>query len=334
MKKALFYKTEQDKKVKCLLCPHNCVISDGKLGFCKVRQNIDGTLYSLNYGNLIAVHVDPMEKKPLYHFFPGAKTLSVAAPGCNFKCLNCQNYTISQPDNSILKAGRQVSPEEIVYNAKKAGLSHITFTYTEPTVFFEYMLDIAKLAKQSGITCSMVSNGYINPQPLEALIPYIEAANIDLKFADNENYGKIAKGRLTPVLNTVKTLFKNGIITEITTLIIPGINDDENYFGKLSDLVLAISDTLPWHISAFYPAYKMANYPPASAETVKKLRKLALRKGIKYVYTGNIPDKEGSSTFCSGCGNIVIERFYYSVMDKTEKGFCPFCGEKIYGKFS
>ena len=333
MKKASYYTVKEGKTVQCLLCPHNCTIKEGKYGICKVRQNVDGTLYSLNYGNLIAIHVDPMEKKPLYHFYPGAKTLSMAAPGCNFKCLNCQNYTISQPDNSILKAGRHVTPEEIVFNAKKAGLSHITFTYTEPTIYFEYMIETARLAKENDIKCSIVSNGYINLKPLEELIPYIEAANIDLKFADNEKYGKIAKGRLEPVLTTIETLFKKGIITEITTLIIPQINDTPKEFLKLTELILKISDLIPWHISAFYPTYKMTDLPPTSAETIKKLRKLAIENGMKYVYTGNIPDKEGSTTFCHKCKQPVIERFYYSVIDKSENGKCPFCNTPIYGKF-
>ena len=334
MKEAKHYTKLEDKRVKCELCPHNCILKDGQTGICKVRENRDGTLYTLTYQNIIAMHIDPIEKKPLYHFYPGEKTLSIATPGCNFKCLNCQNHTISQIDKSIFEFTRKINPEEIVKLAKNEHINHITFTYTEPTIFFEYMLDIAKLAKQNGIKCSIVSNGFINPKPLEELIPFIEGANIDFKFKDDTLYRKIAGGFVKPVLETIKALYESGVITEATTLIIPDLNDDETYFMEMAEKLFEISEEIPWHLSAFYPTYKMTDYPSTNPNTLINLRKLAKQAGFKYVYTGNIVDYEGNTTYCPKCGEVLIERFYFTVKSKKLKnGACPSCGEKIYGKF-
>ncbi len=334
MIKAGYYQTLEGKKVKCLLCPHFCIIKEGSSGICKVRKNKDGTLYSLSYSNIIAMHIDPIEKKPLYHFFPAARTLSIATPGCNFHCLNCQNHTISQIKEEVFDFTRRFSPEEIVNIAKKENIKNITFTYTEPTIFFEYMLDIAKLAKKEGLYCSMVSNGFINIEPLKELIPYLDAANIDLKFNDNELYRKITGGRVEPVIETIKTLFHSGVITEITTLIIPELNDSENYFLEMVKTVKSISEEIPWHLSAFYPTYKMSEHPATSPQTLINLRKLALSEGLKYVYTGNILDIEGSTTFCPNCGEILIQRHYFNLkISRLEGNFCPKCKERIYGKF-
>ncbi len=334
MKEASYYKKLENKSVKCLLCPHNCIIKENKKGICKVRKNIDGKLYSLTYNNIIALHIDPIEKKPLYHFFPSAKTLSIATPGCNFHCLNCQNHSISQIEENIFEFTRKLTPEEIIKIALSEKIKHITFTYTEPTIFFEYMIDIAQLAKKEGLYCSLVSNGYINKNPLNELIPFIDAANIDLKFKDNTLYQKITGGKVEPVLNTIKTLYNSGVVTEVTTLIIPELNDSEEYFYQMAELILEISPDIPWHISAFYPTYKMLDYPTIKSEKLVSFRKLALNLGLKYVYTGNILDIEGSTTFCPGCGYSLIERHYFKLNSNRLKGNkCPNCNQTIYGKF-
>lgn len=334
MKEAKYYTKFENNTVKCVLCPHNCVLKEGKIGICKVRKNIEGKLYSLSYQNIIALHIDPIEKKPLYHFFPASKTLSIATPGCNFHCYNCQNHTISQIDESIFEFTKKLPPEEIVKIATSENIKHITFTYTEPTIFFEYMLDIAKLAKEKEMLCSLVSNGYINQQPLKELIPYIDAANIDFKFKDNSLYRKITGGTVEPVLETIKTLYGSGVITEVTTLIIPELNDGEEYFNEMAKMLLNISNEIPWHLSAFYPTYQMIDYPSTKPSKLVKFREIAKSLGFKYVYTDNILDIEGSTTFCPNCGKPLIERHYFNLkMSKLKGNNCPHCNEKIYGKF-
>ncbi len=334
MKESKYFEQLENQAVRCTLCPHFCVINEGKRGICKVRINKNGRLYSLSYGNIIAIHIDPMEKKPLYHFFPAARTLSIATPGCNFRCLNCQNYTISQVNEDIFEFTRELPPEELIKMAVSENLKHITFTYTEPTVFFEYMLETAKSAKREGLFCSVVSNGFINIEPLKELLPYIDAANIDLKFKDNELYRKITGGLVEPVLNTVGTLYDSGIVTEVTTLIIPDLNDGEDYFRDMAKMLLNISDEIPWHLSAFYPSFKMSDYPSTVPSVLIAFRKIALELGCKYVYTGNILDLEGSTTFCPNCGKKLVERHYYNLRIVDLDGDkCPECGQKIYGKF-
>lgn len=334
MRKALFYRKQSENKVQCQLCPHNCTIADGKSGLCGVRRNTGGTLFSLNADHLIAAHVDPMEKKPLYHFFPGAETFSVASAGCNFHCKNCQNYPISQATPSLLDSGESASAQLLVAAAKQKGVHHITFTYTEPTVFYELMLETAELAKEAGLYCSMVSNGFINPEPLSRLLPMISAANIDLKFASDKLYRSVAGGWRGPVMNTIQTLFEHGIITEVTTLIIPGLNDDEGEFGKLTRFLLDISPEIPWHLSAFYPTYKMTDRSPTPPDTLADLRQTALNSGMNYVYTGNITDPEGSTTYCPKCNTALIQRHRLSFhSSKLKKGHCPNCGTEIYGTF-
>jgi len=334
MREALFYRKNSGNTVQCLLCPHNCVIKDNSYGICAVRRNIDGRLFSLNTDKLIAAHIDPMEKKPLYHFFPGAETFSIASAGCNFHCKNCQNYTISQATPAVLNSGEQTSATAIVNTAKKNGVRHITFTYTEPTVFYELMLETAELATEAGLLCSVVSNGFINPEPLARLIPFISAANIDLKFASEKLYRSIAGGWPKPVVENIQTLYEHGVTTEVTTLIIPGLNDDETEFGNIADKLLRISSEIPWHLSAFYPTYKMPGYSPTPPETLTQLRQRALDMGMQHVYTGNIIDPEGSITTCSNCHTQLVRRHRLSFEESHLKdGHCPHCGKKLYGKF-
>ncbi len=334
MKEALYYKKQQGNTVQCSLCPYNCIIAEGKTGLCAVRLNKRGILFSLNSDRLIAAHIDPMEKKPLYHFYPGARTYSIAAAGCNFHCKNCQNYTISQANPKLLNSGKLISANEIVNSAKQQGVQHITFTYTEPTVFYELMLETAKLAKQEGLICSVVSNGFINPEPLTRLLPFISAANIDLKFSSDILYRSITGGWVKPVIETIRTLYNSGIITEVTTLIISGLNDNEKEFRKICQLLLDISPEIPWHISAFYPTYEMTDRPPTPPDTLVRLRQTALKAGMEHVYTGNITDLEGSTTFCSKCHSELILRHRLSFhSNHLKNGYCPHCGTKLYGRF-
>ncbi|NOY22409.1 MAG: AmmeMemoRadiSam system radical SAM enzyme [Acidobacteria bacterium] len=334
MKEALFYNKLPGNIVQCLLCPYNCRITDGKYGICEVRKYIDGTLFALNANRLIAAHVDPMEKKPLYHFFPGDETFSIAAAGCNFRCRNCQNSTISQATPGLLDSGEPTSPEMVVEMAKQRGLHHITFTYTEPTVFYELMLKTAELASREGFYCSVVSNGFINPEPLARLLPFISGANIDLKFASDKLYRSVTGGWRDPVVETIRTLFEHGIVTEVTTLIIPGLNDSEREFGEIGQIILDISPKIPWHLSAFYPTYKMTDRSPTPPETLTQLRQTALNMGMQHVYTGNIIDPEGSITYCPKCHTELIQRHRLSFHSTNLKnGHCPTCGAEIYGRF-
>ncbi len=329
--KGMYFKKVQEKVLQCVLCPHNCIINNNQKGFCKVRLNNNGELVLLNSGKLAAIAIDNIEKKPLYHYYPNAKTLSIAANGCNFKCLNCQNYSISQNTN---KNSIPLTPNQVVKYALDNNLNHITFTYTEPTIYFEYMLTTAKLAKVNGIHCSLVSNGYINREPLLELIPFIEAANIDLKFASDNYYKKIAKGNILPVQATIKTLFENKVITEVTTLIIEEIHNVNSEFEQISKTILNISDEIPWHLSAFYPTYKMTNYPATSPETLIELREKALKNGHKFVYTGNIFNIEGETTYCPNCSAPLIKRNRLTFLEShITKGKCLNCGEEIYGTF-
>ncbi|NOZ13509.1 MAG: radical SAM protein, partial [Acidobacteria bacterium] len=245
-----------------------------------------------------------------------------------------QNHTISQANPSILNAGKTATADDILNSAKQQGVHHITFTYTEPTVFYELMLETARLAKQNSLTCSVVSNGFINPEPLAGLLPFISAANIDLKFSSDKLYQSIAGGRAKPVIESIRTLYDSGIITEVTTLIIPGLNDGKDEFLKIARSIMEISPEIPWHISAFYPTYKMTDRPPTPPDTLTRLRQTALNAGMRHVYTGNITDPEGNTTFCPECHSELIRRHRLSFhSSRLKNGHCPNCGTKIYGKF-
>ncbi|MEM4641418.1 MAG: AmmeMemoRadiSam system radical SAM enzyme [Candidatus Pacearchaeota archaeon] len=330
LKEALFYKKLEDDKVQCQLCPRFCVIKNGERGNCGVRENMNGKLFSLVYGKPCSIAIDPIEKKPFYHFLPGTKSLSIATVGCNFHCLHCQNYAISQArveDVPYIEA----KPEEIVEQAKANDVKSISFTYTEPTVFYEYMLDIAKLAKKEKIKCNIVSNGFINEKPLKKLIPYVRAANIDLK-GNALFYEKICQARIEPVLETIKLLHSKKVWVELTNLIIPGYNDNVNEIKKMVSWILEnLGKDVPLHFSAFYPAYKLTNVPSTEPEFLIKARILAKHQGLSYVYTGNILDEEGSTTFCAKCDKVLIIRKGFRVVKKDlKRGRCS-CGEKIPG---
>jgi pyruvate formate lyase activating enzyme len=331
MKQALFYKKLKNNIVQCQLCPHFCTIEDGKRGTCEVRENEGGELISLVYGKPCSVSFDPIEKKPLYHFLPGQITLSIATAGCNLNCKHCQNWEISQARPEKIP-NMPLSPEQVVKEAKKNKVKIISYTYTEPTIFYEYMLDIAKLAKKAGIKNTIVSNGFINPDPLKELCKYIDAANIDLKSIDDDFYKRICDGRVSPVLEALKILKEEKVWIEITNLLIPELNDGEKDIEKLVDWIKEnLSDTVPLHFTAFYPCYKLSDLPPTKIETLKKARQAAMKK-LNYVYTGNIPDSDGDNTFCPKCKKPVIKRRLFSIIENNLNGKkCPSCNEKIDG---
>ncbi len=329
VQEALFYKKLEEERVKCLLCSHYCTILTGKRGICEVRENQAGVLRSLNYRRLIAAHIDPIEKKPLFHFFPGSLSYSIAAMGCNFRCLHCQNWSISQLSSEKKIGGELISPERIVQHAQESGCLSISYTYTEPTIYYETALEIAQLAKNNGLKNIFVTNGYISPEALNHIAPYLDAANIDLKAMSENFYRKICGARLEPVLERIKQYYELGIWIEITTLIIPGYNDGDDELGEIAQFIVDIDKGIPWHISAFYPTYKLNDTPPTPVSTLQRAYKIGKDKGLLYVYEGNVG--EGENTFCPSCDKTIINRKYFSTNNKIKDGKCPFCGEEIRG---
>lgn len=331
----MFYERLEGELVRCHLCSHRCRIAESKRGICGVRENRKGTLYTLVYGKAVATEVDPIEKKPLFHFYPGSRAYSIATVGCNFRCLNCQNYAISQmpkPQNPII--GEDLTPEEIVEAAKRHNCKSIAYTYTEPVVFFEYAYETAKLASKEGIKNVFVTGGYITEEALKEIAPYLDAANIDLKSFSDEFYRKICGARLQPVLDAIRLHKELGIWTEITTLIIPTLNDSEENLRRIAEFIKDIGEEIPWHVSRFYPAYKLENLPPTPIETLNKARKIGLDAGLRYVYQGNVPG-EGENTYCPNCGRLLINRYGYQVMRYDLKDSkCSHCGAKIDGLWS
>lgn len=337
MKEAKFYKAVQKKGVQCYLCPHNCNIQKDSVGICRVRKNIDGKLWSLIYGRPCAVNVDPIEKKPLFHFLPGSTSLSVATIGCNLKCSFCQNHHISQPsddDIASLDDGKQTPPESIIEIAKKYNCKSISYTYTEPTIFYEYAYDISVLAKKEGIANTFVSNGFIGPEALAEIAPLMDAINIDLKFYSEDFYKKISKAKLKPVLDTILYLKNNNVWVEVTTLIVSGLNDKESELKDIAKFIKSVSSDIPWHISRFHPSYKYLEAPATSIKILHKAYEIGKEVGIKYIYTGNIPGDEAENTFCSECKKNIIERVGFHVGKiHLKQGKCEFCDAEISGVF-
>jgi len=329
---ALFQENLPDNAVRCHLCPHNCMVHDGKYGICHTRVNYQGKLYSLAYGNPCSISVDPIEKKPLFHFFPGTEIYSLATAGCNFRCLNCQNWEISQ--SSPMKLDHyDLNPEEVVQQALRYNVNSIAFTYTEPTVFYEYVFDTAKIAHKKGLKTVIVSNGFINEKPLLNLCPYLDAANIDLKCFDDAVYHSLIGGRLNPVLETLKTLKEKGVWLEITNLLVPGYTDKLEYIQAMCDWLVGngFSDT-PLHFSRFFPAYKLEDLPPTAESVLIQAKDIAVKTGMKYVYIGNMPGLYGENTYCPSCKQLLVERLGYVVRKNfihNEK--CEFCGTPIAG---
>jgi pyruvate formate lyase activating enzyme len=298
MKESILYKKLPGEKVQCRTCNHYCVIAPGRRGTCGVRENIEGKLYFLAYGRAIAAHIDPIEKKPLYHFLPGTRTFSIATVGCNLRCGNCQNWTISQfgknPDATremIEASGENLPPEKVVELAKENGCPSISFTYTEPAIFLEYALDTMKLARNAGLKNVWVSNGFVSPETLKKAAPYLDAVNIDIKSFDDEFYRENCGARLQPILENCKEIVKNKIHLEITTLIIPTLSDDEEMLSKIADFIKnELGESVPWHVSAFSGAisWKLEDLPDTSAEKVKRVVEIGKSIGLKHVYAGNI----------------------------------------------
>jgi len=323
-----------DPRVRCNLCAHRCVIPPGRLGVCHVRENRDGTLYTLVYGRTISQHVDPIEKKPLFHFQPGSSSYSIATAGCNFRCAFCQNWEISQmPREQKTILGSPATPAQIAQAARRAGCASIAYTYTEPTVFAEYALDTAREALALGLKNVFVSNGYMTPELVHLMTGLIHGINVDLKAGRGEFYHKISGAALEPVLANLKLLQQAGIWLEVTTLVIPGLNDnDAELRWVASYLFNELGPDVPWHISRFYPQYKMSDRPPTPAATLERAWHIGRDVGLHYVYVGNVPGHRSESTFCPRCGTTVIERYGYHVNIRALKnGVCTQCGTAIVG---
>ena len=316
----------------CDVCPRRCSIAEGKRGFCKARGNRDGRNISLSYGKLTSIALDPIEKKPLYHFLPGSQAFSIATAGCNFACMNCQNWEISQ--TSPRKTRNIVLfPEQVVEQCLLSGSKAIAYTYSEPTSFYEYMFDTAVIAHRRGVRNVLVSNGYINDKPLRTLASYLDAANIDLKSFSNDIYLKLSAGTLQPVLNTLKTLNEMGVWLEITNLVVPSWTDDLDMIGRMCGWLAENGFTEnPLHFSRFFPLYKLTQLPQTPVSTLIKARDIALKAGLKHVYIGNVPGLDASNTLCPSCGRVVVERKGFSIYSiNLKNGKCANCGSRVKG---
>jgi len=328
----MFYEKLGEMKVQCALCAHSCIIHQGRRGICGVRENREGILYSLVYGKLIAANVDPIEKKPLFHFLPGTASFSVATVGCNFKCKHCQNYDIAHcTKESKGIPGDDATPEQVVKAAERAGCRSISYTYTEPTVFYEFAFDCARIAHERGIKNVFVSNGYTSLEAVKTIAPVLDGINIDLK-GDDEFYKKISGARLQPVLNTIQLMKELGVWVEVTTLIIPSYNDSEKTLGDIIEFIKSVDPGIPWHVSQFYPTYKLLDQPRTPVATLKRAREMGIQRGLKYVYEGNVPGEGSESTSCPGCGELLVERHGYQITGNTiGEGECPHCSLAIEG---
>jgi pyruvate formate lyase activating enzyme len=323
-----------DGDAQCTLCHQQCRIKPGKRGICGVRENQDGTLMTLVYGNLIAANVDPIEKKPFYHFLPGSLAYSIATMGCNFRCLHCQNADISQlPAETGKISGQYMPPEGVVAQAQEYGCQSIAYTYTEPTIFFEYAYDVAKLAKESGLKNVFVSNGYTGEEAAQKIMPILDANNIDLK-GDDQFYRRICGARIDPVKHNIMMMWDAGVWVEITTLIIPGYNDSEEQLRGIAKFLAEVSTDIPWHVSAFYPMYRLKDAPRTGADALRRGVSIGREAGLKYVYAGNIPG-ESEDTKCPACGEMLVERSSFRVMKNAiVDGRCPSCRTHTVGVWS
>ncbi len=335
MREAMLYEKLDDGGVHCFLCSHHCKIRQGEFGTCGMRENIDGTLYTHGWGEVIAANADPIEKKPLYHFLPGTRSFSIATIGCTFKCEFCQNWQISQVNKKSghKRQGLELSPEKIVEEASARHCASIAYTYTEPTVFYEYAYDTARLAKKQGIANVFVTNGFMTRKAIETIQPYLDACNVDLKSFRKEFYKDVCHGRLQPVLETIKTLKELGIWVEVTTLIVPGSNDSREELKSIAGFIADVDTGIPWHISRFHPDYKYTNVEPTPLSVMKTAYELGLEAGLKHIYLGNVPG-QSIDTYCRECGALLVKRGIYGADIKLSKGnLCPSCGSKIEGVF-
>jgi len=329
------YKKHSGGKVECGICHHRCFLKDGAVGICKVRKNINGSLQSLVYEKIIAKSVDPIEKKPFFHVAPGSLSYSIATVGCNFSCRFCQNSNIAQmpADNKGLIMGDVTPPFSIIKDAVNRKCKTIAYTYTEPAVFFEYLLETAKLAKHEGIGNVIVSNGYMTSEAVDMISPYIDAANIDLKSFSDDFYKNYCGSRLEPVKNTLRKMKAAGVFLEITTLLIPGLNDDLEEIDSMAAFIAKdIGVETPWHISRFHPSYRLTNIRSTPVESLLKAREIGFKNGLKHVYAGNIQGEGGENTYCHQCNSLLIERLGYTILNnRIEGGCCNVCNAKIHG---
>ena len=332
-KEGFFYATD-GKKVQCQVCPNRCVLDPGDRSVCRSKVNIGGKLYSLAYGDPCAIHVDPIEKKPLNHFHPKSRIFSIATTGCSFRCLNCQNWEISQRKPEEVEH-MELFPDQVVTEVKKRGLPSIAYTYSEPITYYEYMVDTAKLANEAGIRNVLISNGYINQKPLLRLAKYLDGANVNLKSFSNDIYKTLNGGTLQPILETFKTLHGEGVWFEMTTLVVPGYVDNPEMIKQMCGWILKeLGPDYPLHLLRFFPLYKLTRLPATPISTLEKLRDVALKEGIHYVYLGNVPGHEGTQTICHNCRKVVIGRNGYAIGEIHMKdGRCRFCGTPIPGRW-
>ncbi len=331
----LLYEKLDESLVRCHICQHFCVIKEGKRGICGVRENKGGRLYSLVYPKVVAKSIDPIEKKPLFHLKPGSSSYSIATVGCNFKCAFCQNADIAQMpvDCNGMIQGKNFSPESIVKEAVETGCKSISYTYTEPTVFFELAFETARLAKKEGLLNIFVTNGYMSKRALEMISPYLDAANVDLKAFNDQFYQRFCKAKLEPVKETIKHMKDMGILVEITTLLIPGLNDDKNDLAAMADYIANdLGKETPWHISRFHPCYKMMDRPATPVRSLEKAYEAGKAAGLWYVYIGNVPGQSSENTYCHSCNKLLVKRSGYQIENYLiEKGKCPECNTPAYG---
>ncbi len=330
-----FHYATNGNDVQCQICPNRCYLEPGDRSICRSKVNIKGKLFSLAYGNPCSIHIDPIEKKPLFHFYPTTSIFSIATAGCNFRCLNCQNWEISQRKPEELRSA-ELFPKDVVKEAKKRGVPSIAYTYSEAITYYEYMFDTAKIARKEGVKNVAVSNGYINEGPLLALTRYLDGANIDLKSFDDRIYQSLNGGHLKPILNTLKILHKQDVWFEIATLVIPTYTDDPEMIKRMCQWILReLGPDYPLHFLRFAPLYKLTRLPATPVQTLQQFRELALKEGIRYVYLGNVPGHEGCHTYCHNCHKILIERFGYLLRQiNITNGRCNYCNAVIPGRWS
>jgi pyruvate formate lyase activating enzyme len=358
MKEAMFYEPANGGRVLCTLCALYCKIARGRRGACGVRVNINGALYTLVYGKVVAREIDPIEKKPLFHFYPSTQSYSIATVGCNFRCLHCQNYEISQQpkgkrpavreeaddepeimclslrDLEVRIPGEEVTPEEIVRAARQSNCRSIAYTYTEPTIFFEFAYDTARLAASRDIANVFVTNGYITEEALAAIAPYLDAANIDLKSFNDAAHKRMTGARLQPVLDGIRAYKRRGIWIEVTTLVIPGHNDSDQELRQIAEFICSVGPDIPWHVTQFYPAHQLLDRGCTPVSTLRRARDIGYAAGLQYVYEGNVPGEGGEDTRCHACRALIVHRYDHSVLaNRVRNGCCPDCGTAIPGRW-
>ncbi len=336
LKEAELVRILKDQAVQCRVCEHYCTLRPGDWGKCGVRVNRDGKIYLAVYGSAVAAHVDPIEKKPLFHFLPGSKAFSIGTYGCNMRCWWCQNWQISQVrqvDEGHTSSRDALSPEDVVDIALRQHSESIAYTYNEPTVFFEYTYDTAKLAHAHGIKNVYVSNGFMSPETLEHLTPYLDAINVDLKGFTNALYEQYSGARLEPVKRNIATIAQETKIwVEVTTLVIPGLNDSDEELRAAAEWLASVNPEIPWHLSAFHPDYQMLDRPRTSTATLERAYAIGKSAGLKFIYLGNVLDPERENTHCPACGEVLIQRYGYNVHPRwTTPGVCPKCDTQIPG---